>query len=175
MTRAFPALLIAALLLTCGAAAAAPTSVVTLSVISRDPLPGFRQPNASEYLTSQMRQAGIDGWEFFPATIPGLPPRDRVEWHFELDPYASGGVRQFFPMPQVQRLFGARHLITAEAMLYLDNEYQTLVFGQATIQGGEQDKDLAAFVVRMTQQLLGEHGAYRSIDMAPALPPSLQH
>jgi hypothetical protein len=71
-------------------------------------------------------------------------------------------------MPGVQRLFGARHLITAEAMLYLDDEYQTLMFGQATIQGGGQDKDLAAFIVRMTRGLLGETGAYRSIDMGRA-------
>lgn len=77
----------------------------------------------------------------------------------------AAGVRQFFPMPQVQKLFGARHHITAEAMLYLDDQYQTLMFGQAAIQGGAQDGDLAAFVSSMTQDLLGPHGAYRAIDL----------
>jgi len=143
---------------------------ITLSVESRDALPGFRKEDEARYLTDQMAAAGTQGWAFVAAPAPPFPPRDRIEWHFELDPYAGGGVRQFFPMPGVQRLFGARHLITAEAMLYLDDEYQTLMFGQATIQGGAQDPDLAAFIARMTEGLLGKNGAYHAIDMAQPAP-----
>lgn len=140
---------------------------VTLAVMPRGALPGFRAEDAALYLTQQMAVQNLPDWAFIPAPAPPYPPRNRIEWHFALDPYASGGVRQYFPMPQVQKLFGARHRVTAEAMLYLDDEYQTLVFGQATIQGGAQDKDLAAFIAAMTQNLLGPHGAYRSIDLAP--------
>jgi hypothetical protein len=175
MTRNFMALLFAALtlpltLMGTGAAAqttGAAASVVALSVITDGPLPGFGDASASPWLAVEMDQADVSGWDFAPAT--GAPP-DRVEWHFALIPYAGGSVRQFFPMPQVQRMFGNLHMVSAEARLYLDDKYQTLMFGQAVIQGGAQDKALAAFVMRMTQQLLGEHGAYRSIDMSPAAP-----
>jgi hypothetical protein len=139
---------------------------IALSVVVRDALPGFRKEDEARYLTEQMVAAGTPGWAFVAAPAPPFPPRERIEWHFELDPFAGGGIRQFFPMPGVQRLFGNRHLITAEAMLYLDDEYQTLMFGQATIQGGAQDPDLAAFIARMTEGLLGKNGAYRAIDMA---------
>ena len=156
----------------CRPAQAQTTPITALSVVARDPLPGFRNEDETRYLADRMCQAGAPGWSFAAAIQPALPPHNRIEWHFELDPFAGGGIRQFFPMPGVQRLFGARHLITAEAMLYLDDEYQTLMFGQATISGGADDKELAAFVLRMTQNLLGEKGAYRSIDMSgPAAKP----
>lgn len=149
----------------------ADTHAIVLSVLARDPLPGFRKEDETRYLADQMKMSGVAGWGFAAAGQPSLPPHDRIEWRFELDPYAGGGVRKFFPIPGVERLFGARHLITAEAMLYLDDEYQTLMFGQATIAGGADDKDLAAFILRMTNGLLGEKGAYRSIDMGqPSAP-----
>lgn len=137
----------------------------TLSVMTRDALPGFETRDEPQYLAREMAASNVPGWTFAAAPAPPLPPRDRIEWHFELDPYASGGVRQYFPIPGVRRLFGAHHLITAEAMLYLDDQYQTLMFGQATIGGGADDAELAAFIRRMTEGLLGVHGAYRSIDM----------
>jgi hypothetical protein len=149
----------------------AQTPAITLSVEARDDLPGFRKADVADYLADRMREAGLRGWAFIAAPAPSIPPRDRIEWHFEPDPFAGSFVRQFFPMPGVQKIFGPRHRITAEAMLYLDDEYQTLVFGQATIAGGAQDKDLADFVARMTKDLLGEKGAYRSIDMGPAAKP----
>ncbi|HEY4274942.1 MAG TPA: hypothetical protein VGM68_05620 [Rhizomicrobium sp.] len=151
--------------------AMAEAPAVTLSIEARDGLPGFRKADEADYLTDRMRETNLKGWAFTPAPAPSIPPRDRIEWRFELDPFAGGSVRQFFPMPGVQKIFGARHRVTAEAMLYLDDEYQTLVFGQATIAGGAQDKDLADFVTRMTRDLLGEKGAYRSIDMGPAAKP----
>jgi hypothetical protein len=165
--RIFRAVL-AGLLVLAPAQAFAQTQTVTLVVTSRDALPGFRREDTAQFLAQEMEKSGVPGWHFAAAPAPAYPPRNRIEWHFELDPYAGGGVRQFFPMPAVKRLFGARHLITAEAMLYLDDEYQTLMFGQATVQGGAADPDLAAFVARMTDGLLGAHGAYRGIDLSPA-------
>jgi len=49
--------------------------------------------------------------------------------------------------------------------LYLNDEFQTLVERQATIQGGPNDTELAAAVVSATASLLGPSGAYRAIDM----------
>lgn len=153
------------------AKAQSPGPRIGLSVVARDLLPGFRKEDETRYLADQMRLADAPGWSFAAAAEPALPPHNRVEWRFELDPYAGGGIRQFFPIPGVQRIFGAHHLITAEAMLYLDDEYQTLMFGQAAISGGAEDKELAAFVRRMTQDLLGKKGAYRSIDMGASVVP----
>jgi len=146
-------------------AAPAEAAPIALSVMTGDTLPGFEQSAEPQYLAHEMAASGVAGWSFMAAPSPALPPRDRIVWHFELDPYAGGGVRQYFPMPGVRRLFGTHHLITAEAMLYLDDQYQTLMFGQAAITGGAEDGELAGFIRRMTQGLLGEHGAYRSIDM----------
>jgi hypothetical protein len=165
--RTFAVFTFGALTLAMPARAQAAAPVIALAVEGRDPLPGFRKDDEAIYLSAQMRRTAVPGWSFAPAAPASLPPANRIEWRFELDPFAGGTVRQFFPMPSVARLFGARHLITAEAMLYLDNEYQTLMFGQATIQGGADDKALASFIVRMTENLLGEAGAYRAIDMNP--------
>jgi hypothetical protein len=137
---------------------------VMLAVLVDGSLPGFRQDNVAPYVAARMTEAAVSGWRFAPGATPGS---DRVEWRVTLDPYAGGGVRRYFPIPQVERAFGNRHRISVEARLYLDGQYQTLVLGQATILGGAQDNELADFIRGMTSDLLGEHGAYRSIDMGP--------
>jgi hypothetical protein len=148
--------------------AAAP---ITVSVEADDALPGFRHGETISWLAERMGAAGLGDWRFTPAFNPDIPPRDRIEWHVEYDPYAGGNVRQFIPMPGVQRMFGAHHLISVKVMLYLDGQYQTLVYGEALVQGGAQDKDLTDLVDKMTHNLLGETGAYRAIDMTPAKRP----
>jgi hypothetical protein len=148
--------------------AAAPAA---LSVEADGALPGFRAGESISFLASRMGAAGVTGWTFTPAFAPDTPPPDRIEWRIELDPYAGGNVRQFFPMPGVQRMFGTHHLLTARVMLFLGGQYQTLVYGEALVQGGAEDKALAGFVDDLTRQLLGEKGAYRAIDMSPAKRP----
>jgi hypothetical protein len=137
---------------------------IQLSVTAKGELPGFRIEDASAYLAAQMRFAQVTGWTFVPQI--GTGP-DRVEWSFQLNPYASGGVRQVVPIPGLNRLFGNRRMVSAELRLYLGNEYQTMVSGQAAMLGGAGDADLAALIAGMTQNLLGEKGAYRAIDMQP--------
>jgi hypothetical protein len=154
-----------ALILAASNIAAAP---ITLSVEADGALPGFRQGETISWLAEHMSAAGVSDWHFTPAFNPDTPPPNRIEWRVEHDPYAGGNVRQFIPMPGVQRMFGAHQLISVKVMLYLDGQYQTLVYGQALVQGGAQDKDLSDLVSRMTQNLLGETGAYRAIDMSPA-------
>jgi hypothetical protein len=63
-----------------------------------------------------------------------------------------------------ERTFGIHRPITIEVRLYLNGEYQTLVEGQAIVQGGPDDRDLAAAVASLTQSLLGTSGAYRATD-----------
>jgi hypothetical protein len=55
---------------------------------------------------------------------------------------------------------------SAEARLYLNGAYATLVVeAQAIVSGGADDPDLAAAVVSATRNLLGPTGAYRAIDL----------
>jgi hypothetical protein len=111
-----------------------------------------------------MLDAGVEGWAFAPAQVSAPHAPNRVEWRFRPDPYAAGTVRQIVPIPAVQRLFGARNLVSVEIRLYLDGEYQTEAIGQVAIRGGDQDPELANFVTQQTENLLGRNGAYRSID-----------
>lgn len=146
-----------ALILLAGRAVAAP---VTLAVVAQGPLPGFAPAAVAPYLATRMEATYLAGWQF----VAGEPAPDRIEWRFTLDPFAGGAVRQYFPQAQVQHLFGARHRISAELVLYRGGQYQTTLFGQATIQGGAADPDLSDFVKGLTQQMLGEGGALDAID-----------
>ena len=137
---------------------------VTLSVMVTGGLPGFRDADAAPYVAQAMAATDLPEWRFTPGHDDAS---DRVEWTVTPDPYASSNVRQFFPMPQVQKLFGDRHRITVEARLYLGGQYQTLMLSQATIRGGASDRELASFIAKMTEDLLGGHGAYNAIDLAP--------
>jgi hypothetical protein len=148
-----------------GSSVAGPTM---LSVEAKGELPGFRAQDVPQYLANQMTAAGVKNWTFAAPRAPDGRSPDRVEWLFRPDPYAGGGIRQFFPMPSVRRLFGERHLISVEVRLYLAGQYQTLSFGQMTIQGSAQDLVLGAFIHQTTQNLLGEKGAYNAIDSSPA-------
>jgi hypothetical protein len=169
LTRACANILLFALLLflTPAEGEERPTAALgatTLTVEMTGALPGFSAAAASQYLASEMGQAGVAGWTFVPTPASAQPAPDRIEWHIEQSPYAGGSVRQFIPIPSVQRLFGTHHNISVEVRLYLRGQYQTLALGETVVQGGPPDKALAAFVTKLTQDLLGEHGAYRSID-----------
>jgi hypothetical protein len=138
--------------------------VIALTVDALGTPPGFKPADLPRYLAARMQEAGLAAWQFAPAAEHAAPSPDRVEWRFRLNPYAGGHLREFIPVPTLQRLFAVHRLITVELRLYLDGEYQTATLGQATIQGGPDDKNLAAFVVQLSQQLLDETGAYRAID-----------
>jgi hypothetical protein len=160
------ALMLLSLLSRTQARAAAVPKIIALSVEASGALPGFRIADASSYLAAEMAKAHLDGWDFVPSAPAAAPAADRVEWRFRLNPYAGGSVRQIIPIPALSRVFGIHRLLTAELRLYLGGDYQTMSFGEATIQGGADDKELAAFITKLTENLLGAHGAYRSIDTA---------
>lgn len=141
----------------------------TIAVQASGELPGFRIDEAAPYLAAQMAAAGISGWRFIPRDWSRAAP-DRIEWNFELLPYAGGEVRRFFPMPEAQgmtgvHLQGTHRLISAQAKLFLGGQYQTVTFGQQAVEGGANDPDLATFLAHVTRNL---ESGYRAIDMTPA-------
>ncbi|MBL6852102.1 MAG: hypothetical protein ISS15_16680 [Alphaproteobacteria bacterium] len=142
-----------------------------LTVAAVGDLPGFSAQDAPQYLAVRMGQSGVSGWTFVPAADGGAPAADRVEWRIELLPYAGGSMRQFIPIPAVQRMFGARRVIAVEVRIYLKGEYQTLAAGQAVVHGGPDDADLAKLVGTITQDLLGETGALHAIEQSSAPAP----
>jgi hypothetical protein len=143
---------------------------VTVAVQASGELPGFNIGGAVPYLAAQMNAAGITAWHFVPRDAGSAAP-NRIEWQFELLPYAGGEVRRFFPMPEAQHTMdvhlGPHRLVSAEARLYLDGQYQTMTFGQQAVQGGADDPDLTAFLAQITRNL---ESGYRAIDMTPAIP-----
>lgn len=139
--------------------AAAP---ITLTVETFHGLPGLHHSALSRFLATHMADAGLADWRFEPAEADEAP--DRVEWAFRLNPYAGGEVRNFMRAPVSERGFDVHRPITIEVRLFLNGEYQTFVEQQAMIQGGPNDRELAAAVAAATESLLGPSGAYRAID-----------
>jgi hypothetical protein len=129
-----------------------------LAVQASGELPGFRIEDATPWLAAQMEKTG-GAWHFAPRRQDTAAP-DRVEWTFELLPYAGGQVRKFFPM--AGSMLGAKRLIAAQAKLYIKGEYQTVTSGQEAVTGGNSDPVLAAFITQTTRNLLN---GYAAIDM----------
>jgi|SRR5581483_8943155 hypothetical protein len=137
-----------------------------LSVHGSGELPGFRMEDAGPYLAQQMNGAEIDGWHFVPQGT--FVDSNRVELHFELLPYAGGQIRQFFPMREGRmdmHLQGPHRLVEVQARLFLNGEYQTMVFDQEAVRGGAQDPELAAFLIRIGKSL---DNAFRAVDVSSA-------
>jgi hypothetical protein len=134
----------------------------TLAVQAVGELPGFRIEESAPWLAAQMEKNG-GAWHFAPRPEDAAAP-DRVEWTFEILPYAGGQVRKFFPMSGTGML-GAKRLIAAQAKLYIKGEYQTVTSGQEAVAGGDGDPVLAAFITHVTQNLMN---GYAAIDMTQA-------
>lgn len=129
----------------------APAFARTIAVDASGELPGLEIASAPTWLSEQMNHAGLADWQFT-ARDEGLAAPDRIEWRFELLPYAGGGVRQFFPQPGAAAL-KARHMLSAEVRLYLGGQYQTMILGQEAVAGGASDAVLADFIARTTKTL----------------------
>lgn len=129
----------------------APASARNVAVEAGGELPGFEIADARPWLAEQMNHAGLADWQFA-ARDEGQAAPDRIEWRFELLPYAGGGVRQFFPQPGAAAL-KARHMVSAEVRLYLGGQYQTMILGQEAVAGGAGDAALADFIARTTKTL----------------------
>jgi hypothetical protein len=134
----------------------------TIAVEADGELPGFEIADAAPWLAQQMDQAHLPDMQFVTRN-PGLAAPNRVEWRFDLLPYAGGGVRQFFPQPGAAAL-KVRYLVAAQVRLYLRGQYQTLVINQGAVVGGAGDTVLADFIIRTTRSL---EGAWRATEAPP--------
>jgi len=169
------ALALAAMLLTFGGSSPAPAqadenrSVAAasfLTVISSGPLPGFVSTDVPSYLAARMAEAAVENWSFGPISWDFVPPSNRVEWSFRVD----GGDGQAGATASKRR-FIARRLLLIEARLYLNGEFQTVTTNQIDIYGGSDDEELAVAIRRISESLLGAHGAYQAVhSQKPARP-----
>jgi hypothetical protein len=152
-------------LLGAGPVLAQPT---TIAVETHGELPGFGTGEAASWLAARMAEGDFDHWRFI-AGDPAAPAPNRIEWNFEVRRYAGGEVRRFFPMAEAQgdmdvHIQGRHHLISAEARLFLDGQYQTVTLAQAAVKGGAGDPDLRDFIITTTQML---DNAWHAIDLTP--------
>jgi hypothetical protein len=141
------------------------SSSTMLEVGAAGGLPGFQEGELSLYLARHMTDARLTEWRYELALGEGLPA-NYVLWRFRLKPYKGGEVYSHHPFHPSRETFGALYSVTLEARLYLNGEYQTLVEGQA-LMDGPNDPHLALAVTNLTRNLLGPSGAYHRIDTEP--------
>jgi hypothetical protein len=146
---------------------------ITLKVAALHGLPGLHHSTLSRFLAAHMADAGLANWRFEPAEADTEAP-NRVEWTVRLNPYAGGEVRNFVRVLINEGRFAVHRPLTIEVRLYLNGQYQTLVEGQAMVQGGPNDPEFAAAVASATESLLGPSGAYRAIDIGQHPAPRTQ-
>ena len=137
-------------------------SSIVLEVGATGELPGFQQGELPIYLALHMSDAGLPEWRFEPAMGEGLPA-NYVQWTFTLKPYAEGEALSHRPHHLFRETYSGLHSVKLEARLYLNGEYETLVSGQA-LMDGPNGRHLAIAVTEITRNLLGPTGAYRRID-----------
>jgi hypothetical protein len=142
-------------LVTLPAAAEDGEAKARLGVYVSGTLPNFTGAEAVKFVAFQMTKPYVGRWSFAPGKGNPKSAPDRVEWHFEEQGPAEIGL----------------HVLSAELRLFLGGHYQTLVFNQATIGSDPDNTALAAFLVQMTQGLLGLNGAYHIIDRRWKVPP----
>ena len=137
-------------------------SSTMLEVGAAGGLPGFQEGELQLYLARHMTNAGLTEWRYEPALGEGLPA-NYVQWKFRLKPYNGGEVYSHHPFHRSRETFGELYSVTLEARLYLNGEYQTLVEGQA-LMDGPHDPRLALSVTEITKNLLGPSGAYSHVN-----------
>jgi len=129
-----------------------------LTVVSSGRVPGFVSTDVPSYLAARMTEAPLEDWSFGPISWDFVPPANRVDWSFRID-----GEDGQAAAPASKRRYVARQLLLIEARLYLNGEFQAVTTNQVDIYGGSNDEDLAAAIRRISESLLGAHGAYQAI------------
>src|ERR1700761_7456193 len=118
---------------------ALPAQAQTIAVHAHGEVPGFKAGEAAPWLAQQMEHSALPGWHYT-AGDQSVEAPDRVEWSFEQQPFAGGGVRKYFPQAGVTK---ARFMISAEVRLWLKGQYQVMVLSQDQVGGGADDILLA--------------------------------
>lgn len=132
-------------------------------------IPGISDADLPALLAKAMNEGVDGGWRFEPVA-PGAPmPPDRIEWSIKTNASAEGTVRTYgFSRATMERLMGVHQFLSIEVTLFLGGQYQTQSHSEVTANGGAQDPDLMADVVRSTRQLI----AYTSLDTTGKKPPA---
>ncbi len=122
---------------------------LSVSVVIDGSLPGFTSDQLSEFVRRQMVATHATNWRFAPADA-GATAANRVVWRFKLLPYDGGAVRYIGPaVSRAESLLGVRRAVGIDAKVYLDGQYQSSTFDQASIKGGPKDSDLGEVIQRV--------------------------
>ncbi|MDB5360300.1 MAG: hypothetical protein JWO51_1597 [Rhodospirillales bacterium] len=126
----------------------------TFSVSVKGWVPGFGRGELEPFIAKEMDQAAVAGWHFIPAPADAAAAPDRVEWRFKPNRYAGGlTYRRTGIVRRIDRIFGKHRLVSVEARLYRNGEYELRESAQPTIQGGPRDADLQKQIMDMTRSL----------------------
>jgi hypothetical protein len=130
---------------------------MTVSVEVEGSLPGFTADQLSAYVSQQMADAHLTAWRFAPATPASgaTPPPNRVVWQFKILPFAGGSVRYIGPaLSKARDLFGVGRPVGVDAKIYLNGQYQSTSFDQATIKGGPRDAGLSDVIKKVMHSIV---------------------
>lgn len=151
-------LLPAFLVLVFGLTGATPASASALEIVVMDgaaQVPGMRGEELARTIAAAVQHVAPRDLSIG-VSAPGhvLPP-NRIEWRFHANPYAGGAVRYIGPArPVAERMFGMHRHVTAEAKLFLDGQFQSSGFDQATLPGAGDAAAFAHLVESLSAQLL---------------------
>jgi hypothetical protein len=121
-------------------------------------VPGFRGDDLPRAILNGIQHVAPRDMSFEVAPKGPLPP-NRIEWRFHANPYAGGAVRYIGPArPAAERLFGIHRQVSAEAKLFLNGQFQSSVFGEATLAGTGDDPNFTSLIEGLTTTLL--HAAH---------------
>lgn len=126
---------------------------IDVAVVIEGTLPGFRDDELAQFVSREMEAAHVAAWHFEPAGA--AISANRVVWRFKLLPYAGGSVRYIGPaVSRFKDLFGTRRAIGVDAKLYLNGQFQSTTFDQATVKGGPRDPDLGKLIDKITKSII---------------------
>jgi len=138
------------------------TASMDVSVVVEGSLPGFKAGELAAYVSEQMNAARAAAWRFSPAGAGA--PANRIVWRFRLLPFAGGSVRYIGPVvSHAEALFGMRRPVGVDARIFIDGQFQSTTFDQASVKGGAGDADLAETIRRVTRSVLANAVAQRSL------------
>jgi hypothetical protein len=132
--------------------AAQPLAVL---VVAHGSVPGIRDADLNRFLADTMN-GGVQGpWHFEPAPAGGTKAPNRIEWSIRSMTSAEGTVRSFgFARAAIDRMMGKHQILSIEATLFLGGQYQNASHSEVPATKEAQNPELAADVVRSTQQLM---------------------
>ena len=130
-------------------------------VVAHGSVPGIKDVDLNRFLADTMN-GGVQGpWRFEPAPAGATKAPNRIEWSIRSMTSAEGTVRSFgFARAAIDRMMGKHQILSIDATLFLGGQYRTVSHSEVPATKEAQNPELAADVVRSTQQLM----AYETTD-----------